>query len=277
MVINNINDCAVLSNGVKMPWLGLGVWQAKNGEEVINAVKWAIEAGYRSIDTAAAYGNEEGVGKAIKESGVSREELFITTKLWNADQGYDSALKAFDESRKRLGLDYIDLYLIHWPVKGKYVDSWRALVKLYNDGLVRAIGVSNFLSHHLEDIISDTGVVPMVNQFELHPWLTQKPLLEFCKKHNIQVEAYSPLMRGKFKEIPLLDEIGQKYGKTAPQVILRWHLQNGVIVIPKSVNRDRIIQNADIFDFELSAEDMERIDGLNRDYRLLPHPDKIDF
>jgi diketogulonate reductase-like aldo/keto reductase len=260
-----------------MPWLGLGVWQAKNGEEVINAVKWAIEAGYRSIDTAAAYGNEEGVGKAIKESGVDREKLFITTKLWNADQGYETALKAFDESRERLGLDYIDLYLIHWPVKGKYVDSWRALIKLYNDGLVRAIGVSNFLTHHLEDIISETGVVPMVNQVELHPWLSQKPLLRFCKENNIQLEAYSPLMRGKFKEIPLLAEIGNKYGKTAAQVVLRWDLQNGIVIIPKSVNQNRIIQNANIFDFELEAEDMEKIDALNRDHRFLPHPDKIDF
>lgn len=276
-MINSINDCTVLSNGVKMPWLGLGVWQAKNGEEVINAVKWAIEAGYRSIDTAAAYGNEEGVGKAIKESGVDREKLFITTKLWNADQGYETALKAFDESRERLGLDYIDLYLIHWPVKGKYVDSWRALIKLYNDGLVRAIGVSNFLTHHLEDIISETGVVPMVNQVELHPWLSQKPLLRFCKENNIQLEAYSPLMRGKFKEIPLLAEIGNKYGKTAAQVVLRWDLQNGIVIIPKSVNQNRIIQNANIFDFELEAEDMEKIDALNRDHRFLPHPDKIDF
>ncbi len=276
-MIKSINDCAVLSNGVKMPWLGLGVWQVKDGEEVINAVKWAIEAGYRSIDTAAAYKNEEGVGQAIKESGVPREELFITTKLWNGDQGYDSALKAFDESRRRLGLDYIDLYLIHWPVKGKYVDSWRALIKLYNDGLVRAIGVSNFLPHHLEDIISETGVVPMVNQVELHPWLTQKSLIQYCKERNIQVEAYSPLMRGKFKEIPLLEEIGKKYGKTAAQVVLRWHLQNEVVIIPKSINRDRIIQNADIFDFELSAEEMKQIDDLNRDHRFLPHPDKINF
>jgi len=276
-VINNINDSAVLRNGVKMPWLGLGVWQAKNGEEVINAVKWAIEAGYRSIDTAAAYGNEEGVGKAIKESGIAREEIFVTTKLWNADQGYESALKAFEKSRKLLGLEYVDLYLIHWPVKGKYVDSWKALIKLYNDGLVRAIGVSNFHIHHLEDVINETGVVPMVNQVELHPWLTQKPLLEFCKANKIQVEAYSPLMRGYFREIPLLAGIGEKYGKTAAQVVLRWDLQNEIVVIPKSVKQHRIVENAGIFDFELTAEDMEKIDALNRDHRFLPDPDNVNF
>ena len=276
-MIKSISDSAVLRNGVEMPWLGLGVWQAENGEEVINAVKWALEAGYRSIDTAAAYGNEEGVGKAIKESGIAREEIFVTTKLWNADQGYESALRAFEKSRRLLDLEYIDLYLIHWPVKGKYVDSWKALIKLYNDGLVRAIGVSNFHIHHLEDVIKKTGVVPLVNQVELHPWLTQKPLLEFCRANKIQVEAYSPLMRGHFKEIHLLAEIGEKYGKTAAQVVLRWDLQNEVVIIPKSVKQHRIIENADIFDFELTAEDMANIDALNRDHRFLPDPDNINF
>ena len=276
-MINSINDSVVLYNGVKMPWLGLGVWQVKNGEEVINAVKWAIKTGYRSIDTAAIYRNEEGVGKAIKESGVPREELFITTKLWNADQGYESVFKAFEKSRKLLGLEYIDLYLIHWPVKGKYVDSWKALIKLYNDGLVRAIGVSNFHIHHLEDIIKETGFTPMVNQVELHPWLSQKPLLKYCRANKIQLEAYSPLMRGHIKEIPLLAEIGQKYGKTAAQVVLRWDLQNEIVVIPKSVKQHRIRENADIFDFELSAEDMKKIDDLNRNHRFLPDPDNINF
>jgi diketogulonate reductase-like aldo/keto reductase len=276
-VIKSINDCTVLSNGIKMPWLGLGVWQVEDGAEVKNTVKWAIKAGYRSIDTAAAYGNEAGVGKAIKECGVAREELFITTKLWNANQGYETALKAFEKSRKLLGLEYVDLYLIHWPVKGKYVDSWKALVKLYQDGLVRAIGVSNFHTHHLEDVMSDSGVVPMVNQVECHPWLTQKPLLNFCKANNIQLEAYSPLMHGNLNKEPLLAEIGEKYEKTAAQVVLRWDLQNEIVVIPKSVRESRIIENADIFDFQLALEDMERIDALNRDQRFLPDPDHINF
>lgn len=276
-MIKSINDCTVLSNGIKMPWLGLGVWQVEDGAEVKNTVKWAIKAGYRSIDTAAAYGNEAGVGKAIKECGVAREELFITTKLWNANQGYETALKAFEKSRKLLGLEYVDLYLIHWPVKGKYVDSWKALVKLYQDGLVRAIGVSNFHTHHLEDVMSDSGVVPMVNQVECHPWLTQKPLLNFCKANNIQLEAYSPLMHGNLNKEPLLAEIGEKYEKTAAQVVLRWDLQNEIVVIPKSVRESRIIENADIFDFQLALEDMERIDALNRDQRFLPDPDHINF
>jgi diketogulonate reductase-like aldo/keto reductase len=276
-VIKSINDCTVLSNGIKMPWLGLGVWQVEDGAEVKNTVKWAIKAGYRSIDTAAAYGNEAGVEKAIKECGVAREELFITTKLWNANQGYETALKAFEKSRKLLGLEYVDLYLIHWPVKGKYVDSWKALVKLYQDGLVRAIGVSNFHTHHLEDVMSDSGVVPMVNQVECHPWLTQKPLLNFCKANNIQLEAYSPLMHGNLNKEPLLAEIGEKYEKTAAQVVLRWDLQNEIVVIPKSVRESRIIENADIFDFQLALEDMERIDALNRDQRFLPDPDHINF
>ncbi len=203
-MITSIKDCATLNNGVKMPWLGLGVWKITKPEEIDFAVKTALEAGYRSIDTAEVYGNEEGVGKAIRESGIPRDEIFITTKLANSEQrkGYDAALRAFEESRKRLGVEYIDLFLIHWPVKDKYVESWKALIKLYNDGLVRAIGVSNFLIHHLEDIISETGVVPAVNQVELHPWLNQSELVEFCQKHKIQVEAYSPLMGGRLAKLP---------------------------------------------------------------------------
>jgi len=192
-MIKNISDCTTLNNGVKMPWLGLGVWQVNDGPEVERAVIAAINAGYRSIDTAAIYGNERGVGKAIKDSGIPREELFITTKLWNAYHDYDVALKAFDDSLKSLGLDYIDLYLIHWPIpaRKKYVEAWKALIKLYEEGKVRAIGVSNFHIHHIEEIINATGVIPAVNQVELHPYLTQKQLLEYCKKRGIQVEAYS--------------------------------------------------------------------------------------
>ncbi|NLM11539.1 MAG: aldo/keto reductase [Clostridiaceae bacterium] len=278
-MINSIKDCATLNNGVKMPWLGLGVWKVTNPEELDSAVKTALEAGYTSIDTADVYGNEEGVGKAIKESGIPREQLFITTKLANKMQrkGYDATLKAFEASRKRLGLEYIDLFLIHWPVKDKYVESWKAIIKLYKEGLVRAIGVSNFLIHHLEDIMNETDVVPAVNQVELHPWLNQSELIDFCRKNKIQVEAYSPLMSGHLREVTELEEIAEKYGKTPAQIVLRWHLQREVIVIPKSVNKGRIIENSQIFDFNLSEEDMEAINSLNRNRRFLPHPDNVYF
>jgi len=275
-VPTQLADCTTLHNGVKMPWLGLGVWRVAEGNEVENAVKAAIKAGYRSIDTAAVYGNEEGVGKAIKEAGVPREELFITTKVWNADQGYDSTLQAFETSRKKLGLDYVDLYLVHWPVKGKYKDTWKALEKLYKDGVVRAIGVSNFQIHHLEDLMADSEVVPMVNQVEYHPLLTQEPLRAFCRDNQIQLEAWSPLMQGHL-DLPLLQELAQKYGKTPAQIVLRWDLQNGVVTIPKSVTESRIIENSQVFDFELSADDMGRIAALNQNKRFGADPDNFDF
>ncbi|WP_240419280.1 aldo/keto reductase [Paenibacillus periandrae] len=272
----SITESVELHNGIKMPLLGLGVWKTKDGDEVINAVKSSIQAGYRSIDTAAAYGNEDGVGIGIKESGIAREELFITTKVWNASQGYDSTLQAFDESRKKLGLDVIDLYLIHWPVKGKYKDTWRALEKLYKDGAVRAIGVSNFQVHHLEDVIKGSEIVPMVNQIELHPRLTQLELRSFCQSHKIQVEAWSPLMQGNL-DIPVLAKLADKYNKSAAQIILRWGLQHGIVVIPKSVNPKRIQENAAIFDFTLSAEDSALLDGLNENHRFGPDPDNFNF
>ncbi|MDR0136158.1 aldo/keto reductase [Metabacillus idriensis] len=273
----NLQDTTVLHNGVKMPWFGLGVFKVEEGSEVVNSVKWAIEAGYKSIDTAAVYGNEEGVGQGIKESGVPREELFITTKVWNADQGYESTLKAFDESMKKLGLEYLDLYLVHWPVEGKYKDTWRALETLYKEGKVKAIGVSNFQIHHLEDVIKDAEIVPMVNQVEYHPRLTQKELQAFCKQHSIQLEAWSPLMQGKLLDDETLTAIAEKHGKSVAQVILRWDLQNEVVTIPKSVKEHRIYDNASIFDFELSPKEMEQIDGLNRDERVGPDPDNFDF
>lgn len=275
---NHLAEGTTLSNGVKMPRVGLGVWKSKEGSEVENAVKAAIKAGYRSIDTAAVYGNETGVGQALQECGVPREELFITTKVWNADQGYDSTLQAFETSLNKLGLEYIDLYLIHWPVKGKYKDTWRALEKLYKEERVRAIGVSNFQPHHLDDLMADSEIKPMVNQVEFHPLLNQKELRAFCQKHGIQMEAWSPLGQGgELLKHPVLTEIGDKYGKTAAQVILRWDLQHEIVTIPKSVHEERIIQNADIFDFTLSAEDMERIDALNEDKRIGPDPDNFDF
>jgi diketogulonate reductase-like aldo/keto reductase len=275
-MINNISDSVKLSNGVRMPWLGLGVYQAKDGDEVARAIKDAVKAGYRSIDTAAIYGNEEGTGQAVRECGIPREELFVTTKVWNARQGYDSTLEAFEESRKKLGLEYIDLYLIHWPVKGKYKETWRALEKLYKEGLVRSIGVSNFQIHHLKDVMADSEIVPMVNQVEYHPLLTQKELHAFCKENRIQLEAWSPLMQGQLDH-PTLAEIGKKYDKSPAQVVLRWDLQNEVVTIPKSVTEHRIIENANIFDFQLSSEEIAQLDGLNQNKRLGADPDNFNF
>lgn len=271
----NLKDTTTLSNGVKMPWMGLGVFKVTEGEEVIQSVKAAIKNGYISIDTAAIYGNEEGVGQAIKESGVRREDLFITTKLWNSEQGYESTLAAFETSMNKLGLDYLDLYLIHWPGKDKYKETWKAFEKLYKDGRVRAIGVSNFLVHHLEDLLSSAEIKPMVNQVEFHPHLTQKELLAFCKNEGIQLEAWSPLKQGQLLSEPVLEDLAHKYNKSVAQVILRWDLQHGVVTIPKSIKEHRIIENANIFDFELSAEDMDKIDGLNQDSRAGSHPDTM--
>ncbi|MCM3117051.1 aldo/keto reductase [Neobacillus sp. MER 74] len=271
----NLKDTTTLHNGVKMPWVGLGVFKVNEGEEVVQSVKAAIKNGYISIDTAAIYKNEEGVGQAIKESGVPREELFITSKVWNSDQGYESTLAAFETSLNKLGLEYLDLYLIHWPGKNKYKDTWKALEKLYKDGRVRAIGVSNFLVHHLEDLISTAEIKPMVNQVEFHPHLTQKELLAYCKKEGIQMEAWSPLKQGQLLNEPVLEDLAHKYNKSVAQVILRWDLQHGVVTIPKSIKEHRIIENADLFDFELSAEDMEKIDGLNQDSRAGSHPDTM--
>ncbi|WP_342410108.1 aldo/keto reductase [Paenibacillus sp. FSL R10-2778] len=265
-----------LNDGVTMPWLGLGVYKTKDGEEVIHAVKTAVELGYRSIDTAAGYNNEEGVGQAIRDCGVARDELFITTKVRNPDQGYESTLKAFEDSRRKLGLDYLDLYLIHWPVAGKYRETWKALIHLQKEGLIKSIGVSNFQVHHLKDIIEDTGVVPVVNQVEFHPLLTQRELLKYANEQGIQLEAWSPLMQGNL-DLPLLNELAEKYGKTPAQVVLRWDLQQGVITIPKSVQADRIKENAGFFDFTLSDEDVKAIEGLNKDHRFGPDPDNFNF
>ncbi|GHO88460.1 aldo/keto reductase [Dictyobacter formicarum] len=274
--IQHITDTTKLNNGVQMPWLGFGVFQTKEGDEVINAVRDALETGYRSIDTAAAYGNETGVGTAIKQSGVSRGDLFVTTKVWNSNQGYDSTLRAFDESRKKLGLDVIDLYLIHWPVKGKYKDTWKAMERLYRDGSVRAIGVSNFHVHHLNDLLQNSEVVPAVNQIELHPLLSQTELRSFCQQKGIQVEAWSPLIRGR-QDISLLKELADKYHKSPAQIILRWDLQHGIVTIPKSIHTERIRENASVFDFTLSDEDMQRLDGLNRNERTGADPDNFNF
>lgn len=278
---NHIQDTVTLNNGVQMPWLGLGVWKAQEGEEVERAVRAAIRHGYRSIDTAAVYNNEEGVGRAVKqaleENGLTREQLFITTKVWNSDQGYETTLSAFETSLGKLGLEYVDLYLIHWPVKGKYKDTWRALEQLYKDGRIRAIGVSNFHIHHLEDLLADAGVVPAVNQVEFHPLLSQKELLQFCNDKGIRLEAWSPLGQGNLVNDETLTAIGAKYGKTAAQVMLRWDLQCGVVTIPKSVTEERIIANGQIFDFELSEEDVRTIDSMNKNQRFGADPDNFNF
>jgi len=268
---------AKLSNGITMPQLGLGVFAIPDGKQVREAIKIAFDEGYRSIDTASVYGNEKGVGQAIEESNIPREEIFLTTKVWNNDQGYDSTLKAFQQSMDRLGVDYIDLYLIHWPVKGKYTDTWKALEKLYHDGLVRSIGVSNFKVHHLEALFKTARVTPTVNQIELHPYLIQKELRDFCTRHDIWVEAWSPLGRGVVVGDQTLIQLGQKYGKTSAQITLRWQIQHDIITIPKSSRPERITENISIFDFDIEQGDMDIIDGLNRNYRIGPDPDNFEI
>ncbi|MFJ7934733.1 aldo/keto reductase [Sporosarcina sp. NPDC096371] len=276
-MMKNLQSTTTLHNGVEMPWLGLGVFKVEEGQELVNAVKGAIEHGYRSIDTAAIYGNEAGVGQGIHEAKVAREELFITSKVWNSELGYEATIAAYEESLTKLGLDYLDLYLIHWPVAGKYKEAWRALETLYKKGRVKAIGVSNFQIHHLEDLLKDAEIRPMVNQVEYHPRLTQKELQAFCQQHAIQLEAWSPLMQGQLLDNTELQEIADKYGKSVAQIILRWDIQNGVVTIPKSTKAHRIAENATVFDFELTAEDIERINNLNQNHRVGPDPDNFDF
>ena len=264
-----------LNNGVRMPQLGFGVFQIPD-DETTDAVTAALVAGYRSIDTAAAYGNEAGVGKAVAGSGIARDELFVTTKLWNADQGYDATLRAFERSLDLLGLDVLDLYLIHWPTPARelYVDSWRALAKLYADGKVRAIGVSNFQPAHLDRIIATGGTVPAVNQIELHPFLAQSDLRAANAAHGIVTEAWSPLAQGgELLADPAVRALADKHGRTPAQIVLRWHLQLGNVVIPKSVTPARIAENFDVFGFTLDDADLARLATLDRDGRTGPHPD----
>jgi 2,5-diketo-D-gluconate reductase A len=267
-----------LNNGTEIPQLGFGVWQVGDAETP-DAVAAALEAGYRSIDTAAMYHNEAGVGRAIAASGIPREELFVTTKLWNDAHGYDSALRAFDESLGKLGLDYLDLYLIHWPAPGRdrYVDTWRAFEKLVADGRVRAIGVSNFQIPHLHRLFDETGTVPAVNQIELHPKLQQETLRAFHAEHGIVTEAWSPLARGAMlRDDETISALAEKHGKTPAQIVLRWHIQIGNVVIPKSVTPSRIRENTEVFDFELDEADLKRITALDEDGRIGPNPDTFN-
>lgn len=267
---------AKLLNGIEMPWLGFGTFKVTDENQVVESVKEALRVGYRHIDTASIYGNEESVGQGIIESGIERDEIFLVSKVWNTDQGYDSTLRAFEESLKKLKTDYLDLYLIHWP-KEKNKETWKALERLYKEKRVRAIGVSNFKVHHLEELMADCEISPMVNQVEFHPQFPQTEVHEFCKKHNIQLEAWGPLMQGKVFEIELLNNLAKKYNRTVSQIVLRWDLQMGVVTIPKSINPVRIKENANIFDFEISDEDMKLIASLNTGERIGPDPDNIDF
>jgi diketogulonate reductase-like aldo/keto reductase len=266
-----------LGNGLRIPQLGFGVWQVPD-DTVVEVVSHALAAGYRSIDTAAAYGNEEGVGEALRRSGLKREDVFVTSKLANPDQGYDATLRAFDASLERLGLDELDLYLIHWPMPTRdlYVPTWKAMERLYAEGRVRAIGVSNFQRPHLERVMEEGGIAPMVNQIELHPLLTQERLRAFDAEHNIATEAWSPLGHGELLSHPLITELAQAHERGPAQILLRWHIQLGNVVIPKSVTPERIRSNFEVFDFELSEEEMARISALNENHRFGPDPDGLN-
>ncbi|MBC2037427.1 aldo/keto reductase [Listeria booriae] len=272
-----VTDTKKFHNGQEIPLVGLGVWKMRDEKEAIEAIQVAIESGYRAIDTAKVYENEEYVGQAIREAGIAREALTITSKLWNADHGYDETLRAFDTTLKKLQLDYLDLYLIHWPVLA-YKDSWRAMERLYNEGLIKSIGVSNFHQHHLENLFTTANEKPVIDQIEIHPLLSQKTLKAYLESQDIVHEAWSPLAQGgELLTNQTLQRIADKYNITIPQVILRWHLNNGSVIIPKSVTPERIRANIDLFGFDLAASDMAEIDALNKDERKGSDPDSEEF
>ncbi|MRS12583.1 MAG: aldo/keto reductase [Actinobacteria bacterium] len=272
-MLADISATVALANGVEMPRLGLGTYKSAEGGDVERAVETALSLGYRSIDTASLYGNETGIGRAIAASGVARDDLFLASKVWNDEQGYESTLTAFRRSLARLGTDYLDLYLIHWP-RPQTRESWRALEHLYSEGTVRAIGVCNHLVHHLDALLEVADVTPMVNQYEFHPWLQQPTLRTYCQSAGIVVEAWAPLMRGRAGEVPEIRAIAEAHHATPAQVALRWLLQLGAVVIPKSVHPERISENADVFGFELTPTEMRAIDGLDRGVRFGPDPDR---
>ena len=267
-----------LNNQTVIPQLGLGVYQTRDGQETVDAVRWALEAGYRHIDTAKIYGNEKSVGKAMKESGVPREDIFLTTKLWNEDIRKGRAKEAFEESLEALGTDYVDLYLIHWPADG-YEKAWADMEAIYRSGRIKAIGVSNFQRHHLETLEKTASVKPAVNQIESHPYFNNQELIDYCLSQKIDVEVWSPLggTGGNVLENQTLAGLAEKYHKTPAQIVIRWDIQRGVVVIPKSVHKDRIESNLEVFDFELTQEDMETIAGLNQNKRIGADPDNFNF
>ncbi len=274
----DVSTTKTLNNGLAMPMVGLGVWRAKD-EDCVKAVTWALEAGYRHIDTANVYGNEAAVGRAVKASSVPRKDIFITTKLWNDDMRSGRQMEAFEQSLKDLQTDYVDLYLVHWPVEGVFVPSWKVLEEIYASGRAKAVGVCNFHEPKLKTLLDAAKVVPAVNQFECHPYLSQEPLIAACRKAGIACEAYSPL-GGKgapVLEDPALKTLAAKYGKTPAQIVLRWNMQRGLIVLPKSVRQERIASNGQLFDFTLSDEDMAAVNGLNQNKRLGFDPDNFNF
>lgn len=283
--MKGLTDTFTLHNGYKIPCVGFGTWQTPDGETAVQAVKSAIENGYRHIDTAAVYQNEVGVGQGIIASSVDRKELFVTSKVWNTERGYEKTIAAFHQTLSDLQLDYLDLYLIHWPAIAKQYDNWeqlnaetwRAMEDLYKAGKIKAIGVSNFLPHHLESLLQQCTITPMVNQIEFHPGYMQKETVEYCQQHQILVEAWSPLGNGKLLSNPLLQEIAQKYDKSVAQLCIRWVLQHDLLPLPKSITPERIQQNADVFDFDISAEDMNKIDSMAYCGGSGLNPDDIDF
>ncbi|MFJ7734560.1 aldo/keto reductase [Lysinibacillus sp. NPDC097231] len=273
----NLQSTKTLTNGEEMPRFGLGVYKMTERDETLQAIDKALQFGYRAIDTASLYGNEAEVGEAIRHSGVKREDIFVTTKVWNTDQGYDETLRAFEVSLKKLNMDYLDLYLTHWAVPETFEETYRAIERLYDEKLIRATGVSNHHEHHLQQLLAKANIAPMVNQVEVHPFLQQDVLRAFCHEHGIAVTAWSPLGRGGVLDNPTVLEIGQELGKTAAQVVLRWHLQNDTLVIPKSVTPSRIEENAQIFDFELTQAQMDKLATLNRNERFGQDPDNFKF
>ncbi len=264
-----LDSTARLNNGIQIPRFGLGVYQIPPGKATMKAVKYAFKTGYRHIDTAKIYGNEADVGRALKESDLRREEVFITTKVWNSDQGYESTLRACEGSLKRLGLSYVDLYLVHWPVQGRLVETWKAMVKLLNDGKAHAIGVSNYSIDEIKETIQNSDTIPAINQVEFHPFLYQKDLLQFCKNKRIHLEAYSPLTRGKRLNHAELVKVAERYDKTPAQILIRWSLQHDLVVIPKSSHEERILENSQVFDFHIQQKDMDLLDSLNEDLRTV--------
>lgn len=277
MPVKNLNERVMLNNGVTIPQVGLGVWRAADGEETRNSVRWALETGYRLIDTASYYQNETSVGQGIRDSGLQREDIFVTTKLWNDEQGYENALQAFSRSKKRLGLEYLDLYLLHFPVTGKYLDTWKALEKLVKEGYVRAIGVCNFHAHHLEALLEQAEILPVVNQIEFHPYLNQENMRVYNNLHNIRTEAWAPIAKGRVLQEEIITSLAKKYEKTPAQIVLRWELQKELVIIPKSVHKERIEENSLLFDFSLTDEECSSIDSLHCNGRIGTDPDDMVY